>query len=55
MGLSEVFGTGRFIFGGSKEEGSSGIVQGKGNKQGGESAPGNDDGTGIRAGYKVST
>ena len=50
MSVSLVLVTGRFGFGGYKEEGSGRIGWRGGDKQGGGNAPGNDDGLGMRAG-----
>ena len=54
MGVSLVVGTGQFIFGGGEEEGSGIIGWRGGDKRGGGNAPVNDDGTGMRAGVKIS-
>ena len=54
MGVSAVIGTGRFRFGGGKEEGSGGIGWIGGNKRGGGNASGNDDGPEMRAGVQSS-
>ena len=54
MDVSVVVGTGRFRFGGGKEEGSGGIGRRGGDKQGGGNAPGNENGPVMRAGVKSS-
>ena len=54
MGVLAVVVTGRFRFGGFKEEVSGGIGRRGGYKRGGGNVSGNDDGPGIRAGVKSS-
>ena len=54
MGVSAVVGTGRFIFGGVKEEGSGGIGRRGSDKRGGGNALGNNNRTGMREGVKSS-
>ena len=54
MGVLAVVGTGRFIFGGGKEEGSGGIGRRGGYEQGGGNDPGNNDGPGMRLGVQSS-
>ena len=49
MCVSAVVVTGRFIFGGGKEEGSGGIGRRGEDRQGGENYPRNENGTGMRA------
>ena len=52
MGVLAVVGTGRFIFGGGKEEGSGGIGQRGGDKRVVGNAPVKDDGPVMRSGVQ---
>ena len=54
MCVLEVAETGKFIFGGDKEEGIGRIEWKVGDKQGGGSAPGHNNGQGMRAGLQGS-
>ena len=54
MGVSTVVVTGGFRFGGGEEEGSGVIGWRGGDNRRGGSAPGNDDGPGMRVGVQSS-
>ena len=54
MVVLALVGTGRFIFGGGKEEGSGGLVRRGGDKRSGGNAPENDNGPGMRVGVQSS-
>ena len=53
-GVSVVVGTGIFIFGGGKEEGSGKIICRGGNRQGRGNSPRNENGPGMRVGIQSS-